>query len=158
MKKIRQIALLIILLIAPLFITGCGSNNIEGSLEELMTKVYADIPEEERPMMLMNTEVTEENIEYYLGTKDIEYEEALASESGVGSIAHSVVLIRTKENADIEAIKDAIKENVNPQKWICVGVAEEDVIIKNKGDLIILIMVEDETSRDKIEDSFENLE
>ena len=56
----------------------------------------------------MNTEVTEENIEYYLGTKDIEYKEALASESGVGSIAHSVVLVRMKDGSDIEDAKQKI--------------------------------------------------
>lgn len=154
---LKRISLVIVLSLSALFITGCGSQNIEGNLEDLMDKVYVNIPEEERPMMLMNTEVNEENIEYYLGTKDIEYETALASESGVGSIAHSVVLVRIKKNADIEAIKTKIKENVNPRKWVCVGVEEDDVIVENKGDLIILIMIEDEAKRDKIKESFENL-
>lgn len=154
MKKICFLTMIIgLLLILP----GCSKQNVEGKLEDIMTKVYSDIPEEERPMMLMNTEVTEENIEYYLGTTDIEYEEALASESGVGSIAHSVVLVRTKENADIEAIKTKIKENINPRKWICVGVEESDVIVKNKGNLIVLILIEDSKTREKIESSFDNL-
>ena len=77
-----------------LLITGCGKEkvqNIEGSLEDLMTSIYEGIPEDERPMMLANTEVNEENVEYYLGSTDIEFEEALASEPGIGSIAHSVV-------------------------------------------------------------------
>ena len=38
-------------------------------------------------------------------------------------------------------VKTKIKETINPRKWICVGVEEEDVIVKNKGDLIILIML-----------------
>ena len=75
----------------------------------------------------------------------------------IGSIAYSVVLVRMEENADIEAAKKAIKENVNPRKWICAEVAEEDVIVKSKGDLIILIMVENETLREKIEEGFDNL-
>ena len=153
----KKILLLLVMIPACLMLTACGSKNVEGTLEEIMTKVYADIPEDERPMMLMNMEVTEENVEGFLGTTDIEYESALASESGVGSIAHSVVLVRTKDNADIEAIKTSIKENVNPRKWICVGVEEDDVIVKNKGNLIILIMVENETLREKIEEGFDNL-
>ena len=152
----KKISLIMMIVLSLFFTTGC-SKNVEGSLESIMEKVYADIPEDERPMMLTNTEVTEENIEYYLGTSDIEYEEALASESGVGSIAHSVVLVRTKDNADIEAIKDKIEDNINPRKWICVGVEEDDVIVENKGNLIILIMVNDETTREKIETSFEKL-
>jgi len=154
MKKILMIITIIVL---TSLTCACKNKNIEGNLEEIMTKVYSSVSEENKPMMLMNTEVTEENIEYYLGTKDIEYKEALASESGVGSIAHSVVLVRTKKNADIEKIKSNIKENINPRKWICVGVEEKDIIVKNKGDLIILILVEDETTRNLILESFDNL-
>ena len=127
------------MIIGAFLLTGCG--NIEGSLEDIMAKVYADIPENERPMMLTNIEVTDKNIEQYLGTADIEYEEALASESATGSIAHSVVLVRVKDNANVEAIKEKIEKNVNPRKWICVGVEEDDVIVENEGNLIILIMV-----------------
>lgn len=147
--------LLVVILMGALFLTGCG--NIEGSLEDIMAKVYASIPENERPMMLMNTEINDENIEYFLGSKDIEYEEALASEPGIGSIAHSVVLVRTKKGADVEAIKDKIEKNVDPRKWVCVGVEKDDIVVESEGDLIILIMVEDEKTRDKLEDSFDNL-
>lgn len=157
MRQIKKFSYVLVMLVIVALTVGCGNKNIEGSLEDIMTKVYADIPENERPMMLMNTKINDENIEYYLGTKDIEYEEALASESGIGSIAHSVVLVRTKENADVAEIKEKIKENVNPRKWICVGVEEDDVIVENKGDLIILIMVENENNREKIDNNFKNL-
>lgn len=135
-------------------LTGCGEKQVEGTLEEIMTKVYADVPEDERPMMLTNTEVTEENVENYLGTKDIEYEEALASESAVGSIAHSVVLVRMKDEADVEEAKKKIEESANPRKWICVEA--DDVVVKNKGNLIILIMSSSNYTQ-KIENSFDNL-
>jgi len=153
----KKIGLFLMCILIAFFITGCGSDNVEGTLEDIMSSVYEDIPEDERPMMLGNIEVNDENIESFLGTKDIEYKEVLASESMVGSIAHSVVLVRAKENADIEEIKEEIKENVDPRKWICVGVEQEDVIIKNKGDLIIVIIVEDQNTREKIEKSFDNL-
>lgn len=157
MKK--KILSLFILLGCLLCITGCGNENakVEGTLEDVMTKVYANIEEENLPMGLTNMEVNEENIEGFLGTKDVEYTEALASESMVGSIAHSVVLVRAKNAKNIEDIKNTIKENVNPRKWICVGVEKEDVIIKNKGDLIIVIIVENEDVRTKLEKGFDEL-
>ena len=151
----KKIFLIMIMFVMCLTLTACGEKNVEGTLEEIMTKVYANIPEDERPMMLMNTEINEENIEYYLGTSDIEYEEALASESMNSSIAHSVVLVRVKDNADIESIKTKIKENVDPRKWICVGVDEEDVVVENKGNLIILIM--SQNNKDGLEKGFNNL-
>lgn len=153
---LKKLGLLTMIFAALFTFTGCGAEkekNVEGTLEEIMTKVYADIPEEERPMMLMNTEVNAENVEYFLGTADIEYKEALASESGVGSIPHSVVLVRVNEGADVEAIKTKIKDSVNPRKWICVEA--ENVIVKSKGDLIILIMTTD--GADKLETAFDNL-
>ena len=157
MKVFKKLSLIIIMLVAAVVLTGCGNKNIEGSLEDIMTKLYAEIREDQRPMMLMNTEVTDENVEYFLGSKDIEFEEALASEPGIGSIAHSVVLVRVKDNANIEAIEEKIENSINPRKWVCVGVEEDDVIVEDKGNLIALIMIEDETTREKIEDAFEKL-
>lgn len=156
MKNLKKVGLLVF--VCLILLTGCGNNkNVSGTLEEIMTKVYADVSEDNLPMGLTNMEVNEENIEGFLGTKDIEYEEVLASESMIGSFAHSVVLVRTKANADVEAIKETIQENVDPRKWVCVGVEKEDVIIKSKGDLIIVIIVEDETARETLESSFDNL-
>ena len=138
-----------------LSLTGCSnkSQNIEGSLEEIMTKLYEGISEEELPMALTNIEITNENVENYLGTNDIEFESALASESMVGSIAHSVILIRAKENQDIEALKAKIEANINPNKWICV--TAENVIVKNKGNLILVVMSNELAS--PIEQNFDKL-
>ena len=156
MKKIKLFSLVLVSVFSLFGLTGCGSENVEGSLEDLMTKMYQDIPEDQRPM-LANTVIDEENIEMFLGTSEIEYEEALASEPMMGSIAHSVVLLRTKDNADIETIKTKIKESVDPRKWICVWVEEDDVIVTNRGNLIVLIMVEDENTRTKLEEGFNSL-
>ena len=114
----KKIILGLCIVLSVFIMTGCGQKekNIEGTLEEIMTKVYAGISDDELPMMLSNVEVTDENIENYLGTKDINYQEALASESMVGSIAHSVVLIRINEGANIEDAKTLIKEKANPRK------------------------------------------
>ena len=157
MKKTILIVVIAVIVIAlgVFAVLNMGEKNIEGTLEELMAKVYAGIPDEEKPMMLGNIVVDSENVEYYLGTADIEYEEALASESGIGSIAHSVVLVRVKDGADVETVKSKIKENVNPRKWICVGVEEDQVIVKNKGNLVILIMAQ--SGSEKLEQNFDNL-
>lgn len=157
----KKISLLVILLSAVLLIAGCEKEekvkNVEGTLTEIMEKIYKDLPADNTPSGLDNIELNDENIEGYIGTKDIEYTEAIARESMMGSIAHSTVLIRTKDDADIESIKTKIKENVNPRKWICVGVEPENVIIKNKGNLIIVIIIEDEVGRESIDKGFDKL-
>lgn len=154
----KKIFTLILCLVAIFTVTGCGNKmlHVEGTLEDLMTKVYDGISEEELPMMLQNIELTEDDIEYYIGTKDIKWEEAIASESGIGSIAHSVVLIRMEDDVtekDIEDAKTKIKENADPRKWLCVEA--ENVIVENKGDLIILIMSDDKA--ETLKTNFEKL-
>ena len=144
-----------LLIIGALFLTGCSAKeeNIEGSLEEIMDKLYEGISEDELPMGLSNVEITSENVEGYLGTSDIEFESALASESMVGSIAHSIILVRAKENQDIEALKKQIEDSINPNKWVCV--TAENVVVKNKGDLILVIMTNELAP--KIEENFDKI-
>lgn len=163
MKKIKLLSIFTILLGGLFLLSGCTEQNVEGTLEEIMEKVYADVytnvPEDERPMLgtiNVSTDM-QDNIEYYIGTRDIGYTEILASEPMMGSIAHSVVLVRMKDGEDIETAKQKILDNVNPRKWVCVEVPEEDVIVKSKGNLIILIMVADTETREKIEKGFDEL-
>lgn len=155
MKLFNRIVLFLVICLSAFVLTGCGEKNVEGELDELMTKVYSQLPEDKTPMGLTNIEVTAENVEGFLGTADIEYKEALASESMVGSIAHSVVLVRVEDESKVEETMTKIKENVNPRKWLCVGVEEDQVIVKNKGNLIILIMVAD--GAEELEAGFDSL-
>ena len=163
MKTIKKLFALLLVCTTILTLTGCGEKNVEGTLEEIMESVYSDVyagvADDQKPM-LGNINVStdmKDNIAYYIVTDEIEYEEILASEPMMGSIAHSVVLVRMKDGADIEAAKTTIKEKVDPRKWMCVEVPEDKVIVKSKGDLIILIMVADDTTREKLEEGFDNL-
>ena len=157
MKLFKNIFLVVLVGVVVFCLVGCGKTKIvSGSLEEIMTKI-TDGLDDDMKSRLENVNITSENITHYLGTSDIDYKEALAQEHITGSVAYSVVLIRANDNANIENIKTTIKENVNPRKWICVWVEDEDVIVKNKGDLIILIMVENEENRNLIDKAFDNL-
>ena len=153
MKKIGYV--FIITMICFLVI-GCGKNqsNIQEPLSDVMKKLYENISEDEMPL-LETVEVTKENQEYYLGNVSFNYQEALASEPVMSSIAHSVVLIRLKDTKNIESIKKEIKEKVDPNKWICVGVEDKNVIVVSKGNLILLVM--DDEYATQIRDNFLNL-
>lgn len=153
MKKIGYVFM--ITMICFLFI-GCGKNqsNIQEPLSDIMKKLYENISEDEMPL-LETVEVTKENQEYYLGNVSFNYQEALASEPVMSSIAHSVVLIRLKDTKNIESIKKEIKEKVDPNKWICVGVEDKNVIVVSKGNLILLVM--DDEYATQIRDNFLNL-
>ncbi len=125
------------------------------SLEGIMKSIYEGV-ELETPATAITT-ITANNVEYYLGLKTIDgIEEAIASEPMMSSSAHSICLVRVKDGTDVTKMMSDIKENVNPQKWICVGVDPENVMVTNKGNLILLVM--DNTNPQGIIDSFNALE
>ena len=122
---------------------------LDGSLESILDKIYetADLSEGFRDFTetgLQTTVITEERRAYYLGSEDIEFKEALASEPVMMPSAYELTLVRVNEGADIEKIKEEIRENVNPQKWICVGVDPENVIVASIANVIIIIMSDTE--------------
>lgn len=50
------------------------------------------------------------------------------SESLTGSQAYSLVLLRLKDAADAPAIAEAMLENIDPAKWVCVGADVQRVV------------------------------
>lgn len=110
----------------------------EMSLEDIFTALYERI-DSETPIV-GNIEITKENESYYLGTSGLEFEEALASEAMMLSVPYSVCLVRMPEGSDIEASKKQIVEFVNPNKWICVGVEPENVLVGSVENVILLVM------------------
>lgn len=156
MKK--ALCLLSSLLIC-LVLVGCKAEenkkqnqNIERSLPEIMEKLYEGIGEEDMPMGLSNTELDDENFQFY-AFANVNYKEAIASESMTGSIAHSIVLIRLENASDADKAVEDIKNNANPRKWLCVEA--ENTYVLSKGDLVVLIMSNDIAP--KIKENFENL-
>lgn len=146
MKKILLILGLMFL------ITGCGDKVIEEPSDDLLNKIYAGYTDE---IALGRTVIDSENVEYYLGTSDIEFEEAVASEPMMTSIAHSVVLLKVKDGANKQDIMTKIKNNVNPNKWICVGVDPSNVRVHENGNLILLVMTDEKP--DLLVDNFMKL-
>ena len=87
----KRTFLLILAMVTVFSFTACKktnekSVNLEGSLEEIMDKIYetADLDNDFREYVnndgLERKEVNTENAEYYLGKSDIEFEEAIAHE------------------------------------------------------------------------------
>lgn len=151
----KKILCLLLVLVAVLSFVGCqsaetgqGDNALEGSLEEILAAIYetAEVDEAFKEYIkegLQLTEITAENSSYHLGA-EVEFAEALASEPIMMPSAYELCLVRAKEGADPEEIKTAIRENVDPQKWVCVGVNPDNIVVDNIGDVIILIMSDDQ--------------
>ena len=153
MKKI--ISLLFLLMGVLIITSGCQKKqeNVEENLTDIMAKIYenAGVSNEDMETVSLN----DENTSYYIGDVSFSFKEGLASEPIMSSVAHSVVLVRLNSASDAEKAKKEIKEKVDPNKWICVSVDEENVYVESVGDLVILAM--DNQNGEKLKTSFLSL-
>lgn len=152
MKKVllKFLTLTVILLT----ITGCTTKQeSKYDLKEMLSKVYAPVGED--CPKVVQTRLTDDNLSYFLGLDSLDFEEGIASEPEMNSIAHSVVIVRVKDSADVEEIKQEIKEKANPAKWIYVEASS--VIVESKGNIIILIMLDNSDIATKMQETFKKL-
>lgn len=111
-------------------------------------EMYAAVPQDQMPMGLGTMELDlsdAETVAYHAGLSDLSQIDGITlSESMVGSIAYSVVYVRTKDGADVEAIKQTMMDNIDPAKWICV--TAEKQMAASFGNDIFYIMTAAETA------------
>lgn len=80
-----------------------------------------------------------DQLKYYAGLKTADdIEEAYYVDAMITSVPFGTAMVRVKEGADVEAIKQAMLEGVNPQKWICVSA--DKVITVSCGNVIFMAM------------------
>lgn len=159
MKKMISALLALVMVLS---LTACGGNNtpateapteaavsVEGTMEELVTKVM-----EKQPVEFMGgfmpvdlTDTSEDGlwaIKSFTGLDNAEQISDLAVfEPMMGSIPFSLVMVRVNEGADVAAVAETMKNNIDQRKWICVEA--DDLQVVSFGDAVMLIMVGSDT-------------
>lgn len=126
-------------------------DSLKGIMDRIYEGVDASMPD------TGYTDITDENAQYFLGLENLDgINEALASDAVMCPVVHSVCLVRVSDGGDVEAVKEEIRTKVNPAKWVCVGIAREEVIVESRGNLILLVM--SKAAPQEIADSFSALE
>lgn len=153
MKRIISLMLVAVLVLGTF--TGCAnkSNNdgdkpaLTASLSEIADQVFekdpSEIQVEQRKIDLADdSEEGQWLKESALGMKDVsKIKEAVLCEPMIGSIAFSMVLVRVNDPADAENVAKEMKENINPNKWVCV--TANDIQAVGYGDVVMFIMLDD---------------
>ena len=123
--------------------------HVEGTMEELLNKVIEIKPVEFMggTMPIDLTDMSEDglwNIKYNTGLDNADnITEAAAFGPMMGSIAFSMVMVRTAEGADVKAVAEGMKNGIDQRKWICVEA--DDLQVVSYGDVVMLIMVGSDT-------------
>jgi hypothetical protein len=92
-----------------------------------------------------------DNFEFYAFIDYADGYEGLASEAMINAIAHSAVLVKLPEGADVAAVAADIEANADPHKWICVDA--EKTIVSTNGNYVLLVMSTNDTAT-AISDNF----
>lgn len=131
-----------------------GNPNYEGTLAALVEGIYEKNPLEMMVSQAIDIDITDADaLKYYLGLESADdITQAVFSEAMTGSQAYSLCLARLGEGADVDAIKNAILNGVDTQKWICVGA--DQLIVGNCGDVVIMVMADSQLSETLAEDIY----
>lgn len=150
----KKILCLVLAFAMALSLAACGGNTepevpafaLTGTLEEIADKIYANETVTDEMSIMPATEMALEDVDgltYNLGVASADaIERAVISEPMIGSIPYSLALVKAKEGADIDALKNEILNGVNYRKWLCV--AAEKIAVVNCGDVIMMIMATEE--------------
>lgn len=72
-------------------------------------------------------------------------ESIVVSEPLITSQAYSVAIVKVKNNADVEKIKQEMLDNIDMRRWICVSA--EQLYITNSGNVIFSVMADKDVAK-----------
>ena len=72
-------------------------------------------------------------------------ESIVVSEPLITSQAYSVAIVKVKDNADVEKIKQDMLDNLDMRRWICVSA--EQLYITNSGNVIFSVMADKDIAK-----------
>ena len=133
----KKIVLLIMVALIAFGSFACASPRLD--LETTMEKIYEGTNTE---FPVVNNVITEENEAYYFNGVDVDYEYAIASDAMMSAIPHTICLISLKKASDADKVAEALVANADPRRWICVEVAEEDIVAEAAGATVVFIMAD----------------
>ena len=82
----------------------------------------------------------------YTGLKTNDGIESITvSEPLITSQAYSVAIVKVKDNADVEKIKQEMLDNIDMRRWICVSA--EQLYITNSGNVIFSVMADKDIAK-----------
>ena len=147
---IGLILLAIIAFITFIVVSGSGdkgSFNTTKDIKTLINTINKDnkdiLPELET--MKINVKNIDE-VTSYTGLKTNEgIESIVVSVPLITAQAYSVAIVKVKDNADVEKIKQEMLDNIDMRRWICVSA--EQLYITNSGNVIFSVMAEKDIAK-----------
>ena len=122
-------------------------------MKTFLDEVYKEV-EDQLPSLDTNViDVSDESqVTSFTGLKSNKDVDALiVSMPLMNAQAYEVAMVKAKDGADIESMKQEMLDNINMRRWVCVSA--EKVYITNSGNIIFMAMASEEWAK-PVYDSF----
>lgn len=140
MKKLTALLLAVLLVFG---LAACAGSPAESNakpgdtitLQDILTSItkdVADLPDTE------TTALTKDNFEYFAFTAMPDGVEAIAADSLINAVPHSVVLMRAQDAETAKKLAADVEANLNPAKWVCVEAEKTAVLVHNCTVLLVM--------------------
>lgn len=153
MKKKNLIICAVIVLIVLAVIIGIavksndnGNIKIESTanMKNLIDSIYKNANVELPSLETNEIDMSDnDTVSTYTGSQDnSNIESIIVSEPLISSQAYSLVVMKLKNSADVEKVKQNIYDNVDMSKWICVSA--EKLYITNYNNIVFYVMSDED--------------
>ena len=95
--------------------------------------------------MKINVKNIDEVTSYTGLTSNDDIESIVVSVPLITAQAYSVAIVKVKDNADVEKIKQEMLDNIDMRRWICVSA--EQLYITNSGNIIFSVMADKDVAK-----------
>ncbi len=147
MKKIAALTIALMLALTTLIACGGEETTAEPALpttEEVVHFIDQTVYPKTPDFIPMMTETREldltdmDSVSYFTGLTSTDgITSIIVSESGVGSIAYSMLYVRT-DGTTTDTIQTTLGTSVNPQKWVCVW-ADKVSSVRLDNDIVLIM-------------------
>ena len=157
MKKeniiIGIIVLTVIVILGVLFINFNKNETTESTIKnskdmiKMVNSIYQNINNELPSLETMTIDINNlDDVTSYTGLKsNKDIEELVISVPMMNAQAYSLAVVKVKDGANIESLKQEMLDNIDMRRWICVSA--EKLYITNNGNIIFLVMSDKDTAK-----------
>ena len=102
---------------------------------------------------------TDDDMTFFLGSTDYpQFTDVAVVQALIRVDPRLIVVIRAFDPDEVRQIKSALKNNIDPNRLICVRFSLDDVVIDSRGDVVFMAINPDAEQRTALAEAFEKIE
>ena len=157
MKKAAM--LLLVATLSATILAGCtrGVSAPTGTAAEIADKVFKQAGVE--PFGTSTTLEKDTDREFFLGSKDYPgFADSVVIQPMISLDTRVLYIIKAANKGDVETIKKKLKDNIDPNRLVCVTFSLDDVVIDSRGDVIFMTINSKPEQRTALSEAFKAIE